>query len=184
MTIPVVSDNPAIQRAYEQARAEGASHNIAEICAFRQCPGLHGTDTRFFAGRHGLQFEDNLSGKVLQEAIKRDCRRAGVGVPTSGTYISGLARYPGDRQAIVDSVGDIKRICRDRGLTARGSVEHKGPPPDPEPEGPYAVAPDLIEKEMKLRIADNPDAAATPRDREQLREEVTKQLTPEDGVCG
>ncbi len=73
---------------YVDLRHDGNSHNMAMILACKQAPLMDRTDER----------------------LRLDSDSAGI-----GHIHSGLAEYPGDESARVESRGDIERIAKARG---------------------------------------------------------------------
>jgi len=90
-----------------------------------------------------------------------------------GVYMPPLARFPGDPEATVASRGDVRRVLDRRGWGAEGMVEAKVRT-EPKNE-PYEPAPDIIERHVALEARQYGDL--TPREREQLRQEVRKRLS-------
>jgi hypothetical protein len=103
-----------------------------------------------------------------------------AGVNPTGKYYSGsLARYPGDPRAWIDSLGDVRRVAAERGLSVQGAVNIE--PPEPvraaEPQ-PYRVAPEIVQAKVAERLAEQPELAMK---REEVTHEVSRTLA---GVHG
>ena len=121
---------------------------------------------------NGRQFNDcQHMGNYYKHITERE------GGNTNGKkYLSGLARYPGDPEAWVDSRGDVERILTKRGWGCEGSINIKPreslTPPAPGPE----VADDLLDK-YTAQIA---SAQPSPHlvDTDDLREQVKERLKP------
>lgn len=145
--IQIVSRDPAVQARYEQMIRDGESHSMAEMLATRSFPGLK-TDSVWNAGRcNGNQFENEPG---LGDWYAARAREAGVN-PVGQTYISSLARFPGDPEAWVSGRGDVQKLCLQRGWGCDGvKVSERSPTPDIE------VAPDLIESEVQDILSENP----------------------------
>lgn len=124
--LPIISDDPRIQALYEQSRAAGSSHKLAEMLAFQSPPGSL-TDREFFSGQGTLadQFKgDEAMLKRLVSTAASNGRRP----QASDVYCSGLARFPGDPEAFVPSSGGrnyIRRLSEQRGHACHGAVEVK-----------------------------------------------------------
>ncbi len=82
------------------------------------------TDDTFRANQgnaNGGQFADDPHVGDFYKSVA-----AKAGVSTTGkTYLGGLAEYPGDPEAWVDSRGDVKRVCEKRGWGCEGAVTTK-----------------------------------------------------------
>lgn len=159
--LPVVSADPAAQAHYELCLANGCAPALAEMLALRRFPGIAGTDAVFNQGRKldGSQFEEAAAGVGAMYLAK--AKAAGVN-PAGKYYCGGLARFPGDPRAWIDSRGDVARICAESGWTAEGAVKVEAPkyadgyvPPET-----YAVDPALIDREVDDRVAAEPGLAS------------------------
>ncbi len=177
---PFVSDVEEIQAHYELCRRNHCAHALAEMLAFRAFPGTVGTDRAFMQGRlhqtGGQQFE-RLPRWVGEQYVQQ---ALAAGVNPTGKYYSGsLARYPGDPRAWIDSLGDVRRVAAERGLSVQGAVTIEPPeaPSQSEP-APYRVAPDIVQAKVAERLAEQPELASK---REEVTYEVSKTLA---GVHG
>lgn len=101
------------------------------------------SDCTFMAGTaNGRQFSgQDYIGDYYGQVAKAH------GVSTTGKkYLSGLARFPGDPEAWVDSRGDVQRTLEKRGWGSEGTINVKkrelANDPDPGPD----MAPDLVTK--------------------------------------
>lgn len=98
---------PDQQADYEAAIQRGESHNMALIVATQQAPGGNFRDERW-----------RLSDE--RETWRTD-------VP-QGKYQAGLARYPGDKRAFVQSRSEAAALARKMGRTIHdGPVNHDNP---------------------------------------------------------
>jgi len=170
-SFPLISFEPSVQAFYEQMRREGTSHTLAEMFALQQPPETAGTDTAFNQGRcNGNQFEKT---PWMGDYYKREAVRAGVDT-TGKTYLSGLARYPGDPQAWVSDTGDVRRVCEGRGWGCRGAVNVRAQ----EPTSDHADTPvaDDIAEDHVAAITRGQEVTATVR--QDIKEEVIHQLKP------
>lgn len=158
---------------YALCLANGCSERLAEMLASRSFPGTKGTDRAFMQGRalDGAQFEGQ------PDIVGRDyvAKALASGVNPAGKYYLGtLARYPGDPEAWVDSLHDVRRTCEERGWGATGAVDVAAPQyAAVEPPSKYAVAPDLVERYADEAVAERPELAAR---RPELREELAERL--------
>ena len=168
---PKVTNDFEVQVRYWTMRIEGESHKMAEMLATKSFPGSKGTDRTFWQGREfgGGQFRDRpLIGKHHLALADK----AGVSV-VGKVYNGTLARYPGDPEAWVSDLGDVKRRCEERGWGCEGAITVKAAPAgDAEPQ-PYRVADDLVERYVDEAIDDNPDLA--PK-RAAVKEELASKL--------
>lgn len=141
---------------YLQCLENGCTPVLAEMLASRSFPGTKGTDRAYMQGRQlgGAQFEGiPLVGRHHLK-IAHD---AGVSV-TGKWYAGTLARpgFPGDPEAWVSSLDDLRAIVKRRGWTCTGAVEIKEPRYlDVEPQA-YHVADDLVEQYVEDAIAEDP----------------------------
>jgi hypothetical protein len=127
------------------------------------------TDDTFRAGLddcNGRQFEgDPETGDFYRQAA------AAAGVSTRGkTYLHGLAAFPGDPRAWVDSRGDVARVCEERNYHCDGAVTHKAREVEPVEVG---LAADIVEREAAEIVAADP--GVRPDD---AREQVRAKRTP------
>ncbi len=165
---------------FRECLQNGCSPILAELLATRSFPGVRGTDRSFMQGRHldGSQFEGTPPG------VGRDyvAKALAAGVNPAGKYYSGpLARFPGDPQAWVDSLADVRRIAEERNLSVQGAIHREATVADPVPgsSGPYRVAPEIVAEHMADRLAADPAAARIPRD--ELQHEIATTLAGASG---
>lgn len=139
---------------YITMRVRGESRNIAEILATRRYPGLK-TDAIF----NESKFSGQSTGECAARGTWLRQQAEAAGVSTTGKwYCSGLASYPGDPTAWVDSRGDVLRIAREKNMTVHGYVEHQGHETDP--GGDIPIADDIIDNEVADILEENPGARA------------------------
>src|SRR5262249_43676632 len=153
-----VSQVQHVQAAYEEMRAAGQTHTIAEILATRRAPASR-TDREFLLGHcNGSQFQDQPK---LGDHYKNVAEANGQDT-TGKVYLSQLANFPGDPEAWVSGRGDVERVCRERGWGCEGhvNVPHRGVTQGPQPT---TMAPDLIEAHGQTMVAENPDLAKLPK---------------------
>lgn len=160
IVLPFVSRDATVQLRYEKMRLLGQSHKMAEVLATRSFPGVK-TDAVFNEGRFSGD-----SGKLGVKELWLQAEAKKHGVSTTGKwYCSGLASFPGDPTAWVDSRGDVMRVAREKNMTVRGYVEHQGHETDP--GGDIPIADDLLGDEVAEVVDANPGADAN-----QVREEL------------
>jgi hypothetical protein len=122
--------------------------NVDGICESRKFPGLR-TDTEFLANRGSLVKQ--LGGdERWAKHIASEAKKRGHNVGSNDVYISQLAEFPGDPRAFL-SAGDgrakIEKICRERGLDCRGSVNVTS---EKKEIKPIRLAEDLVQEQMQL----------------------------------
>jgi hypothetical protein len=148
---------------------------MAEIIATRTTPGDGLTDRAFMEG-FLTGHDDGLVGESAQDY--REKYRAATGsYPSGRRYMSGVARFPGDPRAWVDSMADVRKICEEDNLSWQyaGKVLHEAREPEADSDDkPYAVAPDLIEKRLKKAVEANPDLKHQPKKLADEREKIAK----------
>jgi hypothetical protein len=165
MNWPVISSNPDVQSRYVSMRERGESHNFAEMAATRSSPGLNGTETAFFRGKHLNQgLEDNFMG----ERMRKLARRAGISIEGK-VFIGQMADKRGaeDPRAWVSSPSEIKAWCEKTGAACDGLVKVKGSPPPPPVQ--VRLAEDIVQEKMQEYLVKDPSRAADIRS---LREEI------------
>lgn len=153
----IISDDPVIQKRYEQMLAQGTSPSLAEMFAFQQPP--RGKDnTSWLAANSKAIGGGDLAPPVRQhhEAMARE-----AGVSTAGkVYMPGLARQnmPGDPNAWVTDHSEFKRKLEARGDGwSDGTQVVKARDNQFEPAPNIDVAPDLVEERACQMIENNPD---------------------------
>jgi hypothetical protein len=154
------------QRHYDECRAGGACHSLAEMFALGAAPQSR-TDAEFFRGRWN-QFADTPH---LGDAYRGVAEAHGQST-TGKVYLSGLARFPGDPEAWVSGRGDVERVIDRHGWGAEGSVTR--PLRNVAEPEVIPVAPDIVDAKVADILA-----GVDPRDRprvdvEDLREQVVE----------
>ena len=91
---------------YLRARSKGTGHNLAIIIASRAAPAMDRQDERW--------------------GTKRDPEAQARGINAVGKYQAGLARFPGDPQAVVSSRGDARRVAEKNGWTISKGPNNEG----------------------------------------------------------
>jgi len=141
-----------------------------------RCPPGAVTDTLTFAG---VGNEDPFANipQQLKPKYKRMAKAAGVS-PAGKRYMSSLAAFPGDPEALIDSRGDAKRVLEKRGWGAEGMVKTKARESN-SPEPAYKPADDIVEdRAMKMLATDGCDGTCTVREWSDAKEKATTSLTP------
>jgi hypothetical protein len=159
---------------YCHLRSIGNGHNMAEMIAMQRGPGLN-TDTVFFSGSKPLynQFESMKHlGRYLNIA-----KQHGFTPNKNATYISSLARFPGDPEAFVDqSQGRsyIKKLIEQRGgrLNMQSmDVVWNEPESDPlDSKNCKPLAEDIVQQRARQMIRKEPGLAKM--DRRELRQNI------------
>src|SRR5258708_4634056 len=138
-----ISGNLGQQVRYERMRADGLSHNLAEMFALQRPPSIAGTDSIFMEGRcNGSQFDGQ---EAIGDLYKAEATAAGVDT-TGKVYLSSLADHPGDPRAWVSGRGDVQRVCEERGYGCTGAVKVKGR--EAEPVADVPVAADIVDEKV------------------------------------
>lgn len=151
---------------YCRMRAMGESRNMAEMVAMQTGPGLN-TDAVFFSGSKPLydQFESQSNLNRYLKAAKQH----GFTPGKHSTYISSIARFPGDPEAWVDQTqgrGYIKRLMEKRGWACDGAVNVVGREPESDPLAPENCKPladDIVKIRERKMLQGNPDLARLNR---------------------
>lgn len=157
----------------QEVSAEAFAHlpsKLEEMLATGQAPALL-TDAVFLQGHcNGSQFAKD---KKAGNRYRKQALAAGVN-PKGKVYLHGLAAFPGDPRAWVSGRGDVQRVCEERGYTCNGAVTVKPTPATEEPRR-VALAPDIVERETRKRIAKQPNLAAKVSE---VREQVLQDHQP------
>lgn len=127
------------------------------------------TDASFMKGQcNGSQFANNPKmGDMLRKVAE-----ANGGSVKGKKYVGGLARFPGDPRAWVDSRGDVQRICEQEGWGCEGTVNVKSRQPlNPPAPGP-ALADDIVQEEVAKVLETVPEKARKKVDVQDLKEQI------------
>lgn len=161
----------------DPAHLERYAQNLADIFACRQPPGTGGTDRAFLFNKQNREF-DNMHPTVAAY-YRQEAEKAGVN-PKGKCYMPSLASRPGDPEAWISDLHDVKRICEQRGWGCEGAVTVKREDFDAAPkEGKYEVADSIVERYTDEVIEANPGIAETPKERADLKEQVREKITPD-----
>jgi len=167
---PTVSLDEGVQLAYESMRAQGQTHNMAEMLATRSLPGLR-TDATLMANapkRQPLPREHYAKAKA-------------AGVVTDGKfYDHQAARFPGDPEAWISGYGDYKRICKKNQWGLSGDVKNDIKPKEVAAKvdtQPYTVADDLVHEEVTRMGQEDPSLVSSPKALKRTTEAVRKRVS-------
>lgn len=172
---PFVSGNPAVQARYEELRAKGQSHTIAEMLAFQQPPGSMNTERTFFEAGCNNQQLDNM-GKVYRNKLLTMAKKAGINI-SGKIYKPSLAAYQGDPRAWVSDLNDVKRVVKERNLDCEGHVTHKAH--ETAPKESQGLSDTAMRHFLNDAIAANPMAGTTAAGIERLQHEIVEKHVPE-----
>ncbi len=155
-TLPIVSDDPAVQAMYEHVRGNGESHNFAKICAFRRGPGLS-TDTTYMAGVGTISQQCNDDPKEVKRLVSA-AKKLGYTPNASDLYNPTLARRLGDPLAFVPASNPkahVLKVCKMRRKACTGLVNYE--PPEREPRKKTTrLHPKLVARHLQRAIAEDP----------------------------
>ena len=121
-TYPTISSNREVQARYEKMRAEGQSHAMAEMFAFRQPPGSANTDRAFQEGRGNGQAIGELNPRLRKKLEVKYRRKFGRSLPGGAQYLSQAAKEAMDPTAVVETVGDVARLNETRRIEADSHI--------------------------------------------------------------
>lgn len=150
----------------------GNSRAFAEILAYRKPPGLQGTDTQAFADCGTLE-------RQLGKQLNRVCEAAkkhGYNPNPNDMYNPTFARFEGDPQAFAShgqGLGHYIKLAEQRGTGCSGDHNVPVRERDPSKVKKKALAPDLIQKHLKKKLADNPELRYT-KDKKELIHEIAQ----------
>lgn len=168
-----ISNNPAIQSHYELCLSKGTSETLSEMFALGQAP-MSNTDREFLEGWcNGNQFEGQPR---IGDMYKKEADAVGVN-PVGKRYMSSLADYPGDPTAWVSGRGDVQRICEDKGIACRGSVNYTPPAPVSVLKD-VSLADDIVSDKVAEIVGGLPEADRPHVDTLDLAEQVKEVMTP------
>jgi len=155
---PVISDDPRVQKPYEDMRARGQSHRMAEMLAFRRPSGTSQTDKAFMQGCQNGEFLGELTPRQRSK-YQVLARQAGVSIEGK-TYKGSQARFEGDPRAWVSDVDECRKLVQVR----NDERARKADLP------PVRLAEDIVQEFVSQELAQTP--LADPRE---LREKVIEQ---------
>ncbi|HET6575196.1 MAG TPA: hypothetical protein VFG68_16435 [Fimbriiglobus sp.] len=119
-----------------------------------------------FDATNGKQFE---KFPKLGDTYRRVAEARGQST-TGKVYLQQLAAFPGDPRAWVDSRGEVRRVCEERGHGCEGAVtvKHREVPPNT-----VALADDLVREEVADRLVADPGLKPS-----KVEEDVRNERTP------
>jgi putative FmdB family regulatory protein len=131
------------------------------------------TPTTFIQGDDGFG-TDNRTRKLAYQQAKA------AGINPEGKRYSGQLARKGlrwrDPEAWIESRDDVRRVCERRGLgCAAVGVKARQPECDPD-DKPYAIAPDIVEREVEAVIEKTGPVAKQAR--KKLAEDVHNRMMP------
>jgi hypothetical protein len=148
---------------YLRLITEGQSPKMAEALAVQQSPGIGITDTIYIAdqNRHGTTILDRMGGdEAAVERLSKGLARRGYKLKPHDHYIPTAARFANDPAAIVNhkqTLADLKRNVKDRGVAARGIVDADGDNSRAPAKKKYRLNPQIVERIDSRQISENPD---------------------------
>lgn len=155
---------------------------LDDMLASRVAPGL-GTDTQFFQGL-GTRDPFESVPSEMREFYRQRAVASGVN-PNGKQYLSSLARFPGDPQALVESRADIERVCDKEGFGCQGIVSRKVRQDAPDEIKPH-IADDLLDTATADSLVEQGTETCSVKEwtdaREQTRTRLLGHTTPLDGA--
>lgn len=152
---PDIATAPAtVREHFLKVLALGYGERWATMVALQQPPGVSGVDRTFQEGHLDGNWLDALPKKQAQRLI-REAKSAGIS--TAGRfYMSGIADKRGarDPKAWVSSRDDVLKVCKERKLIIRGTINYD--PGEVEPPKRVDLAPRLVNELVKKELAANP----------------------------
>lgn len=112
MTYPSISENRAVQRAYERMRQNGQSHNMAEMLALRKIPACRTNATLLAAVNSDKEQWSFSQPNMHSKAVVESANKLGV---HPKQYQPEWADYAGDPKAFLpndDPGGHLKKLKR------------------------------------------------------------------------
>lgn len=148
---------------YDALIRKGNTPQFASMIAMRAPPGTGGSEQAFWSGKDDKRRSHGLADmpRDMAEAMLAKAKRAGIDVQGKW-YMGGLAdhRGPGDPDAWINDISDIKRVARKRNLTVEGIVNIQGERMPPPPDKPLSER--LIRESIGEMVAENPALATKP----------------------
>lgn len=173
--LPIVSGRVNVQAHYLCMRISGESHNMAELLALRKFPGVKGTDSDFMKG--AFSGDDHSKTDALNAHYASLAKQNGTDI-NGKKYLPSLAAFPGDPEAWVSGLSDVRRVCADRGWNCTGAVEHVGfMPGQHAPVEDTPIGEDIVDEHVSACLRAFPEGEHTPRLVDDIRESVTAELS-------
>lgn len=168
----------AVGTHYVRMRREGNTDRFAAMLALQSPPRGETTDT-FWAGRKPWH---EVYGERYANAVKAKLAKQGVNIGPNDEYMPELARFQGDREAVIPFEGarsHMKNLCIRRGWAIEGATTVEGREPEFDPladEHCVPMAEDLIRQGARRMIAKDPELKRLPK--RELRERVLDKYGP------
>lgn len=152
----IISNNPVIQKRYEEMVAQGTSPTLAEMFAFQKPP--RGKDNTSWLAANSKAISGGDLAPPVRQHHEAMARAAGVNIEGK-VYMPGLARQnvPGDPLAWVTDHSEFKRKLEARGDGWSDGTQSVKARDDLPPPPMTDVAPDLVEERACQMIEQNPD---------------------------
>lgn len=161
---------------YVLSRRNGQSHRFAEMVSMQRPPRPN-TDDVQLAGIPRVR--DQYNHPYMRD-ILAIVKRQGFTPPADAIYHSGLARFPGDREAFVTPEmgrGYIRTLCDRRGWAAEGDLEIAARQSERDPlESAPQLAEDLIQRATATVVRRDP--ALKQLNRQELRQRAIDKYGP------
>ena len=154
---------------YLRLITEGQAPRMAEALAMQQSPGIGITDTIYIAdqNRHGQTILDRMGGdEAAVDRLSKGLARRGYKLKPHDHYIPTAARFANDPAAIVNhkqTLADLKRNVKDRGVAARGIVDADGDNSRAPAKKRYRLNPQIVERIDSRQVSENPDLMKIPK---------------------
>lgn len=151
-----ISDNPVIQKRYEQMVADGTSPMLADMLAHQRPP--RGKDNTSWLAANSKALDGGDLAPPVRQHHEAMARAAGVNT-VGKVYMPGLARQnmPGDPNAWVSDHSEFKRKLEARGDGWSDGTQVVKPRDNQfEPTPDIDVAPDLVEERAIQMIESDP----------------------------
>ena len=162
----------AVER-FVQMLKDGQSVSMAAMLATQSPPRTGICDQVYQKNRRSLLDQCDGSPIVLKAWRDGYRRRTGEELPSDAVLFRGLAREPGDPEAILThkhSLQDMQQSLRSRGVRVEGEDWEIEPEPTPPVVQEITIGEDLIQRYMAEDVMDDPSLGELPA--QELREKV------------
>jgi len=161
---------------YVISRREGNDHKFASMASCQRTPkGV--TDDLFWNGRAHFS---QMYGDDYANDIRRILKNQGVTLGAHEDYCPELARFRGDKEAVISRSqgrGHIKRLCESRGWACEGMVNTDAREPERDPfDNSHGMANDLVVDNAQRMVQANPDLQR--KSKRELRDMVLEKHGP------
>lgn len=163
---------------YVISRTKGNDHRWAAQFALQKAPRCDTNDT-FWAGRKSFW---QTHGTEYANSVRKKLESQGVSLGAGKEYLPELARFPGDKEAVVpthDVRGHIRAVCEKRGMIYNSPTDITCREPDSDPLAPENCKPlgeDIISGYAKHMVQKDPSLAK--KSRREIRETVLAKHGP------